>query len=257
MYSGYQIDFTDFDAKYFEIGKKLFEKDISVVKRNLDSYALTPDALNGVAIQSSWFPQIKADVFISHSHDDEEAAITLAGFLFDTFHIKTFIDSCVWNYSVDLLQEVDKRFCYIEDSDTYSYQQRNLTTSHIHMMLATSLMMMIDQTECLIFMNTPNSLNTNDIVNATNSPWIYSEIVMSRCMQRKPKEHHRSEMKKATREAYENFNIAYPISTLHLKELNEMNVREWVRRYRIDSSQHALDVLYEIVPMEDEYERIY
>lgn len=41
---------------------------------------------------------------------------------------------------------------------TYDYNLRNYTTSHVHMMLATALTEMIDNTECIMFYNTPNSV---------------------------------------------------------------------------------------------------
>lgn len=51
-------------------------------------------------MQVSWFPQIKADVFISHSHSDEKLAIIFAGWLYNAFGLTAFIDSCVWDIQI-------------------------------------------------------------------------------------------------------------------------------------------------------------
>lgn len=46
-------------------------------------------------------------------------------------------------------------------------------------------MKMMDSTECLIFLDTPNSLKTKDISSATtNSGWIYSELLMSKFLRK-------------------------------------------------------------------------
>ena len=55
----------------------------------------------------------------------------------------------------------------------YDYNKRNYSTSHVHMMLSTALTMMMDEAECVIFLNTPNALSTKDIVHKTESPWIF------------------------------------------------------------------------------------
>lgn len=57
---------------------------------------------------------------------------------------------------------------------------------HVHMILNGALMKMIDNTECLIFLETPNSLKVKDVSDTTtNSAWIYSELLMSKYLNRK------------------------------------------------------------------------
>lgn len=69
--------------------------------------------------------------------------------------------------------------------DSYNYQKRNQSTAHVHMMLNGALMKMMDSTECLIFLDTPNSLKAKDVSNGTtNSGWIYSELLMSKLLRR-------------------------------------------------------------------------
>ena len=46
------------------------------------------------------------------------------------------------------------------------------------MMLSNSLNKMIDKSECIIFLESENSLDVKEIIkNGTSSPWIYSELI--------------------------------------------------------------------------------
>ena len=84
----------------------------------------------------------------------------------------------------DLLKEIDNRYCRYQETDGqffYEYDNRNRSTSHVHMLLNGALAKMINKTECLFFVNTPNSVNAQDAENPskTASPWIYSELLMT------------------------------------------------------------------------------
>ena len=58
---------------------------------------------------------------------------------------------------------------------------------HVHMMLSTALANMIDKTECIMFLNTPNSVSTRDTKLKTYSPWIYNEIEITRIIEKNKK----------------------------------------------------------------------
>jgi len=183
MYKGYNlhIGLLDLDfSKYSEKGKKMFNENRQKIQSTLDSFALKDGSLDGSKMQEDWFPQIKADVFISHSHKDENLAKCFAGWLKETFDLDSFIDSCVWGYSNNLLRIIDDKFCKNENTPTYNYNKRNGSTSHVHMMLSTALTMMLDKTECVFFLNTPNSITTDSVISRTYSPWIYHEIAMTK-----------------------------------------------------------------------------
>ena len=264
MYSGYKLELNEYNKQtykflynqqLYDIGLELYEDDRSQIEEDLGKFALSQDTLDGDAIMSNWFPKIQADIFISHSHADEKYVISLAGFLYKKFGLKSFIDSCVWGYSVELLKEIDNLFCSTGRPGSYSYEKRNYSTSHVHMMLSISLMKMIDQTECLFFIDTPNSLNTEELIEATNSPWIFAEIALSQSLRRKSKEAHRRRFIKSIRESIESFsNIAYRLNTFHLKEITEDIFEQWCEKY--DGTKHGLDVLYNILPPEDNNGRI-
>ena len=124
------------------------------------------------------FQKLKQIFFLSHSHKDEKQIIALAGFLFSELGLRAFVDSCVWGYADKLLKEIDDKYCAFERNwdgtvELYDYQKRNQSTTHVHMILNGALMKMMDRTECLIFVDTPNSLQTKDIsMRVTNSGWI-------------------------------------------------------------------------------------
>lgn len=117
-----------------------------------------------------------------------------AGWLYDSFGLTAFIDSCAWGYCDELLKLIDDKYCKHKDGKTYDYQLRNYTTSHVHTMLSAALLEMIDRTECLIFFyNTPQSIYLeNELKNVSNnqktlSPWIYNELSATNILQqRKP-----------------------------------------------------------------------
>jgi hypothetical protein len=251
MYCGYDIKF-DFeetiekDNEYYKYGVSIFEQQRTMIATDLKRFALTEDSLDGSAIQSNWFPQIKSDIFLSHSHADEDMAILIAGFLKKRFNLDVFVDSCIWGYANDLLRLIDNKYCWNSRSDTYNYSKRNFSTSHVHMMLSTALTMMIDKSECVFFLNTPNSLNTEDVIKRTMSPWIYSEITISRLIQRKKPARYVRVQDSVQKSIESNFslNLAYSVDTSHFRELTDDEIEEWIE-YDFSGS-HPLDVLYKI-----------
>jgi hypothetical protein len=128
----------------------LLEKNGKTIKSTLEGF-VTKGVVNGTKLSEHWFPTVKADIFISHSHTDEDEALRCASWLKDTFELDAFIDSSVWGYADDLLKQIDNDYCLNQGGETYSYEKRNGSTSHVHMMLATALSEMIDRTECVFF----------------------------------------------------------------------------------------------------------
>lgn len=63
----------------------------------------------------------------------------------------------------------------------------------MHLLLQGALAKMIDRCECLIFVNTPNSIKMTDVQNETNtaSPWIYSEMLMASTFPARPLKEYR------------------------------------------------------------------
>lgn len=142
-------------------------------------------------MQGGWFPRTPASIFLSHSHVDEKLAIAFVTWVKRHFNLDVFIDSCLWGNSATLLKLLDDAYCKIPNSNSYNYQLRKLTTSHVHMMLQTALADMIYNTECVIFLNTPNSISPEDVISKTFSPWIYSELTTTSIVHNKTKEEYR------------------------------------------------------------------
>lgn len=268
MYRGFNLlleknSFSEGDFEAFkEEGSKSSSSQKTSIVETIKSFVRNDGSLDGSMMQANWFPQIEADIFISHSHKDEDFAHALAGWLKETFGLTAFIDSCVWGYANDLLKSIDNEYCYQKETNTYNYQKRNYSTSHVHMMLSVALTQMIDNTECLFFLNTPNSITPDPNSNQTESPWIYSEIATSQLIRKKKLEEYRQvalmESQKTFSDGWEP-KFRYDLPTEHLTEIDAGILGTWEKSWSsLDSSNykypqysenlrvHALDKLYEL-----------
>ena len=148
---------------------------------------------------------------------------------------------------------------------SYSYEKRNYSTSHVHMMLSVALTKMIDNTECLFFLNTPKSITPDTIINQTESPWIYSEITTSQLIRKKRLKEYRHV---ALTESQSTFSegdkkiprFRYGLPVDHLTDIDNIVLTNWVKswqtegyschkspQYSESSRVHALDKLYELI----------
>jgi len=250
MFVGFNIELTESGMleDYFNIGKKIFESHKKEVKENIDLYIGTDCYLDGTEIQADWFPEIEADIFLSHSHKDEELAISFAGWLYDLFGLTAFVDSCIWGYSDDLLKIIDNEYCYNDNNNTYNYKKRNYSTSHVHMMLCMALTKMIDKTECLFFINTPKSLMVSENIkcNGTASPWIYAELQISEVIRRQPVARTVTHFdSQPIMESAKSLNIKYDVNLKHLIKLSNLDLMWWCKaRKDMPDRLDALDALY-------------
>src|SRR5438309_1285086 len=106
MFRAFNLSDCGFNRLPREIGDTMNARNVKLVKQALEAF-LVAGKVDGSEMQDHWFPKIEADVFISHSHTDELAAIELAGWLKDQFGLNSFIDSCVWGHADELLKQVD------------------------------------------------------------------------------------------------------------------------------------------------------
>lgn len=245
MFAGFNLHMDEVNSRFEKIGKEIYQNNKRIVEKELDEFIESDGSIDGTELQNHWFPQINADVFISHSHKDLEKAITLAGWLKGVFDLEVFIDSSVWGYADDLLRKIDNRYCVINDGGSYSYEKRNFSTSHIHMMLSTALTSMIDKTECVFFINTQNSLiNTKDVIlQQTKSPWIYMEIGMTHLIRKQPP--NRKVLLEKAHYANKELTIKYRVDTSHLQTIYLEDLTKWEHMYnKSPKVLHALDVFY-------------
>lgn len=251
MFSGFNLLYDAYDETFYKKGLIIYSEFQTGAKKALDQYIGVNGTIDGSAIQSDWFPQLKADIFLSHSHGDEAVAITLAGML-STMGISVFIDSCIWGYAPQLLKEIDNKFCMNDSRTNYIYEERNKSTSHVYMMLSTALNMMIDKTESIFFLNTPKSINPSHITDETASPWIYAEIAMTKLIRKKEINEYRPNLTKGLTESIRSFSksleVRYKLDSGHLTPLSMRDLINWVNQYNRNSlhTRFALDVLYEI-----------
>lgn len=129
MYSKFNLSISNYFYnselnKHLESGKRIYENHEVLTKKNLKGFIFDNGRID----------------------------------LYDEFKLTAFVDSCVWGYCDDLLKQIDNEYCKKKDGKTYDYELRNYTTSHVHMMLSTALIEMIDNTECIMFYNTPSSV---------------------------------------------------------------------------------------------------
>lgn len=250
MYTGFNLENISVPEIHLtEEWDVLFSEYKRKMHSTLHEYTTQNGMIDGEKIQADWFPEVKANIFISHSHADEPKAINLARWLYDRFELVAFVDSCVWRYADELLKEIDNRYCWNSDGNTYSYERRNYSTSHVHMMLMTALNKMIDKTECLFFLNTENSISLTDIESKTLSPWIYGEIEITRTIRKQKPVRKEMRMYSGGRVheklSDSSLNIKYPANISHFNSIDMSILKDWNNRCQSKGAD-ALDELYKI-----------
>ncbi|MFR2838791.1 MAG: hypothetical protein ACLTBU_06835 [Zhenhengia sp.] len=265
MFAGFQIkEKIEFNQEYYDIGLGIYKKDEELAKQELEKY-LFNDIIDGSKLKNTWFPKVNANIFISHSHADEKEAIVLAGWLKKELGLTAFIDSCVWGNIKDLQKKIDKNYCYDEKTKMYDYYSRNITTSHVHIMLVTALYEMIDNTETVLLLNTGNSVTSLENLmkdsNKTFSPWIYSELIATDLIRKQELSKYRREtIEFATESANKEVKISYNVNLEELIELDSDILESWEEDWRKNGKKysceqkyleghHPLDYLYKKVPM--------
>ncbi|WP_170020579.1 toll/interleukin-1 receptor domain-containing protein [Campylobacter sp. RM16190] len=136
-------------------------------------YIQNERSINFTDIQKIMFPNdIYPDVFISHSHGDENLAKKLKEYL----GVSAFIDSEIWGniYNLEKNLIFDKPITYLGNE---TIQELNKIYSSTKLILATALSNVMHNSKYFVFIETLNSRN-ND--NTTYSPWIYFENQLAR-----------------------------------------------------------------------------
>ena len=244
--------------RYVTIGNKLFKSHEEEVQDCLSKYISEDGVINGSDLKEHWFSISQKDIFISHSHKDLNKVKAFAGWIYETFGLEAFIDSCSWGYCDELLRKIDNKYCYNPKSKTYNYSLRNYTTSHVHMMLSTALTEMMDNTECVIFFNTPNSINMAEEIGKvkkkekTVSPWIYHELSMTTLLRQSEPIRKKAVLEHYAQQRTDEFSVAYDVTKLleGLKTLTDTDLLLWQNNWQnrpVKVKEEALEVLYEIV----------
>lgn len=198
MFSKFKLDdilLTDFQS-YEILGREFFNSYKTEIQTGLQEFINENGIIDGTQLQKNWFPvKEQFDIFLSHSHNDEDLAIALAGFLKEEMGLNTFIDSCLWGYSNNLLRKIDEKYCRHSNGTSFDYDKRNYSTSHVHMMLSIALMRMIDECEAVFILNSLNSLSLQEELERefTSSPWIFNELSVADVIRIRPINDYRSD----------------------------------------------------------------
>lgn len=277
MYTAFNLKigaeyFNDFDDLYIK-GTKRKDQLQKDSKTELEKFITSEGLIDGTRLSEDWFQTVQSDVFISHSHNDQNLAFAVAGWLTKKFGLNVFMDEVIWGSADELLRTIDDKYCWDSKSKTYDYKKRNLTTSHIHAMLSTAIYSVMDRTEIVLFLNTSESLpSVGNVLNEdskyTLSPWIYQELMATKLLRITNWSEYRQ---KAVLEHFqpkyelEKLKIAYKTPVDDLTLLDEDKLNQWLDNYgnrdmalygelSSEISSHPLDYLYDIV-FEKEYEK--
>lgn len=268
MVTGYNLrlnkDTTKF-CDYVQIGEAHLSEQKAKVSEDIKKYIIDGIA-DGTQIEKDWFPQMKANIFISHSHADEELAKGLAGWLYSCFGLTCFIDSCVWGYADELLELINDEYSDKKDKPSggcvYDHKKCNTASKHVNTMLTIALHKMIDKAEITILLNTNSSIKKYKDVyqQSTYSPWIYSEIVCTEIVRKKPISEYRSELIlehkfEKGEERNDGFAAMYEVSLEHLESIDMSKLIQWKKLYDNHKVRYPLDYLY-ILTYEKEIKKI-
>ena len=249
---------ADYDYHKQQVTKNLsisrVLREAIIARRNGDQIKIDADQ-----IQQNIFPNYKKyDVFISHSHQDLELVQKFAFYLRNILGLKVFIDSEVWGYVDDLLMSVNNQYAKIGEK-LYDYKKCNLNASVIYLMLSNAIHDVINETECLFFINTPNSINSEEnIEETTESPWIYDELKTTSIIKPKISDRIKAmiDVYKIHQKSSQNVIVdsAEPVWIRDVtKEVNSLEVLpnrilvEWQNKYELDRTHDALVEFYLIL----------
>ncbi len=139
----------------------------------------------------------------------------------------------------------------------YSHEKCNKAACHVNMMLNVALQKMIDSTEAVFLINTPNSIDKYSEVydSSTFSPWIYSEITCTQIVRTKELINYREKYKdyiflnEDYSKVYNELKTEYKVSLEHLSKLESSNLLRWEEKWskvNNKNNKFPLDELYKI-----------
>lgn len=206
--------------------------------------------INGDFIEKVWFPKVEPDIFISHSHIDEEIALKIK-FLLEKNLILMFLLillfgemlTTYYGNSIIYTAKTAKIIHIVMRNEiTYSYEKRNNTTAIIHLMLADALMKIMDKSSYIFFLNTLNSTLDEGYGSEeqVTSPWIYHELVMTKYLQ--------DEQRVRPIHEGRDLRVSRTVDLSHLYKMDFVSFQDWVKRctfehYDKEKALGELDVI--------------
>jgi len=276
MYVGFELN----DYNYLTVPPqhKLdeFQRQAKGRHNDLSSYLIgvieNKEVIDAQKIADHIFPTHEADVFLSHSHADKDKAIELAVSL-QAKGLSVFVDSCVWGYFHDLLEDLNNIYAEPERTyykTTYNYRKATDLTAGVHMMLTGALHTMIKRSEIFIFLNTDKSvpLEAYQSFDRTLSPWIYSELQFSfHVGNDTPKRHLRvanesyddaKPLIKSTASVRSDALLAFKAFNRHLPKVTGTKMRGWYSMSHqaseeLTQGEIAMDALYDTLGIVEQF----
>lgn len=178
------VGFNDSFEELKDISSKIITKKIDYTQQFKD--CIVNEKIDAQKLQDGIFPvNENYDVFISHSHDDEELAIKLRNWIEIKLKMTCFLDKEIWGSGNAILKEIDD-LCWKPDRKFYDYNERNLTTSYVYVMLCNALMQAMDNCKFVFFLNTPSSITPESAHDnpQTHSPWLFYELSVLKYIQK-------------------------------------------------------------------------
>lgn len=275
MFCSFQIETNEITALFDSLDSVKQEQYLKEYKEFIDNIniiysfkknasALAEKLANGSRLQEMSFPSDIIsnyfDVFVSHAHLDEKkkGLITkLAAYLWGMYDIRCFIDSEYWVYCDDIIKKISKKVGeqheYKLESGkplkTYYTDTLLYVSSNVHAMLSMALMRMIDNTPCVIFVDSEQSItyksdNRGKIHEITMSPWIYEEINYVNSLTRKKPEYYQERVQ----EAQECFSatFGFDVDKGNFNKLNASVLKNLVYKEKKTSMCKLFDKYYDL-----------
>ena len=265
MFAGFNLEinkhFFESKQKSFQEYQKIGEEHLGAqgegIENALSEY-INNNIVDGSKIQKDWFPEVDADIFLSHSSADKELVNAIAGWLNDNFNLKCFVDSNIWCYAGNISEMLNSNYSNKRSDGNggylYNHKRCLKVSEHVDTMLNIALQKMIDKCESVFLINTEKSIHINSdskSVDITYSPWIYSELVCSEIVRKKPLYFYRynSELYHSINESRRfedvsnNLTISYNAPTQHLIKINQDVFEKWNRQFDMEYP-FPLDLLY-------------
>ncbi|MGE4496306.1 MAG: hypothetical protein AB7E48_00385 [Deferribacterales bacterium] len=223
--------FSEILDKRLKASTRSYSPYLQYLKGKVD--VLKNETIDVARLENDWFPQINADIFLSHSHADVDLVQYFSNWLSKELDLTTFIDSDVWGYKDNLIKELT--------GSMSNKKQIIRCVDNINIILSTALTKMISETPVFIFLESDNSVE-NDY--STYSPWIYNELLMTTLIATK-KEKMFSASQEALLEKYAHFEYDVEHILRGFPSLSFRQLSEWKKMYDLND-KNAITLLNNI-----------
>lgn len=114
------------------------------------------------------------------------------------------------DYVDELQEKLDDWYSKVvrNGHECYDYKTSNFMAANVHIMLSMALMKMMDACECLMFVDSDNSLKYQKGQTKTPSPWIYEEMGFAKKLRINIPERHKKDFSISVNESLRESSIS-------------------------------------------------